>query len=82
MPQLTCETFVDLLASYVDGVLDRGVGAEMRTHLAACAACRELLGSYRAVPTIVRKATHVTLPSGARHRLARRLAGRTTKTKT
>jgi anti-sigma factor RsiW len=44
---MNCERFEELLSAYLEGELSAGERAEMDAHLAACAACAELLAVSR-----------------------------------
>jgi anti-sigma factor RsiW len=74
MGDLSCQNFVDLLGDYVDGRVPNAELAAMGVHRLACASCRELQSEYERVPGLVRQATDVAMPRGARARLRRLLS--------
>ena len=69
MGDLSCERFADLLGDYVEGVLPAEQRPAMEAHLGACSRCSDLLADYRRIPEVVRRATDVAMPSGAKARL-------------
>jgi anti-sigma factor RsiW len=72
-PPVTCEQCSKALADYLEGLLPAAERAAFEAHLAACNSCRQLVRELRALPGLVRRATHASLPAGARQRLVRRL---------
>jgi hypothetical protein len=76
MRELSCPRFIDRLGDYVEGILPPAEVASMDAHRAGCASCRDLLAEYRRVPGVVRRATDVGMPTGARARLHRLLSRR------
>jgi len=74
MGDLSCERFTDLLGDYVEGVLRSDDRPAMDAHLLDCAQCSELLADYERLPGLVRRATHVAMPAGAKARLRRLLS--------
>jgi anti-sigma factor RsiW len=73
MPALSCQRFADLLGDYTEGVLPFDERAAMDAHALACPSCSALRADYQRVPGVVRKATDVEMPSGAKGRLRRAL---------
>jgi len=71
MKDLTCEGWSALLRDYIDGRLDAEGRAAFEAHASSCAVCRRFLRDYLAVPSLVRRATDVTIPPEVRARLAR-----------
>lgn len=69
-----CQSFVDCLGDYVEGVLPMAECLAMDAHLRACPRCRELLADYRLIPQVLCRIASVTMPTGVRARLRRRLA--------
>ena len=74
MNDLTCERWSERLAGYIDGALAPGDRAAFEAHATSCGACRQFLNEYMNVPSIVRRATDVAIPSEVRARLARLFA--------
>jgi anti-sigma factor RsiW len=66
----TCQSGVDLLMDYLEGVLAPDVRAAVEQHVAGCPRCLAFVESYRQTPGIFRRATAATLP----HDLARKLS--------
>lgn len=65
----TCQSGVDLLMDYLEGVLAADVRAEVERHVAGCQRCIAFVESYRQAPGIVRRATATTLPPDLVRRL-------------
>ena len=74
MGDLSCERFAELLGDYVDGVLKPLDVEAVEAHRLACPPCAELLADYERIPALVRRATNLSMPSGAKARLRRLLA--------
>lgn len=74
MGNMSCQRFTELLGDYVEGRLQSDERPAMDAHLLACARCSELFADYERLPGLVRRATHVALPAGARARLRRLLS--------
>jgi anti-sigma factor RsiW len=74
MGDLSCERFTELVGDHVEGVLSADERCAMEAHLLACPRCRELLEQYTRVGDVVRGATDVRMPLGARARLRRVLS--------
>jgi anti-sigma factor RsiW len=66
MSDVRCVSGVEVLADYLDGVLDSATQADLEQHVAGCARCQAFLASYRAVPSILRDATDQVLPGDLR----------------
>jgi anti-sigma factor RsiW len=63
---LRCVSGVDLVMEYLEDVLPADARATLEAHVARCARCRAFLDSYRATPSILRRATEMTLPADVR----------------
>jgi hypothetical protein len=74
MEDLPCARFAELAGDYVEGVLPREQASVMEAHRLGCARCRQLLVEYAGVVDVVRDATDVRMPLGARARLRRVLS--------
>jgi anti-sigma factor RsiW len=74
MGDLTCERFAELVGDHVEGILPPGERAAFDAHLRTCHRCRDLLDGYVRVAGVVRRATDVRMPLGARARLRRLLS--------
>ncbi|HKQ98253.1 MAG TPA: zf-HC2 domain-containing protein [Candidatus Polarisedimenticolia bacterium] len=76
MTTFTCREGGARLMDYLEEVLSPAERAAVDAHLAGCARCVAFVASYLATPRILRDATRVDLPAGARETLRRVLAGR------
>ena len=65
----TCQSGVDLLMDYLDGVLAPEVRADLETHVMGCPRCLAFVESYRQTPRILRNATAAALPADLAERL-------------
>ena len=68
MTDVRCVSGVDLLADYLEGLLEPEVRASIEQHVLACERCQAFVASYQAAP-ILRDATDVVLPYVLRARL-------------
>ena len=59
----TCESGVELLMDYLEGVLPTQVNAALEQHVAGCQRCTAFVASYQATPRILRDATTAQLPT-------------------
>ena len=73
MTGLRCLSGVELLADYLEGVLDPALRADLEGHVAGCPGCQAFLESYRATPRILRDATDELLPAQLRTSLRKAL---------
>lgn len=76
MTDLTCRDGAELLMDYLEGVVSRDVRTTIDVHLAGCRNCERFVRSYRETPRILRTATAVEMPAGARASLKRFLRAR------
>ena len=58
----TCQSGVDLLMDYLEGVLAPDVRAAVEQHVAGCQRCIAFVESYRRTPEILKHATAAALP--------------------
>jgi anti-sigma factor RsiW len=65
----TCQSGVDLLMDYLEGLLAPDIRAAAERHVAGCPRCAAFVDSYRRTPAILKRATAATIPSD----LARKL---------
>jgi anti-sigma factor RsiW len=75
---VVCESGVDLLMDFLEGMLPAEVNAALEEHVAGCARCAAFVRSYQATPRIIREATGSTLPSEVEASLRAFLRARTT----
>ena len=73
MSDVRCVSGVEVLADYLEGVLDPATKAAVERHVAGCPGCQAFLASYREVPRILREATDEALPDELRHSLRKAL---------
>jgi anti-sigma factor RsiW len=59
---LNCASGVELVMEYLEDVLPADAKASVESHVARCSRCRAFLESYRATPSILRRATEVRMP--------------------
>jgi anti-sigma factor RsiW len=74
---VVCESGVDLLMEYLEGVLPGEVNAALEEHVAGCARCAAFVASYQATPRIMREATTMKLPPDVEASLRAFLRART-----
>jgi anti-sigma factor RsiW len=65
----TCQSGVDLLMDYLEGVLAPDVRAAVERHVAGCQRCLAFVETYRKTPGILRRATAATMPSDIAQKL-------------
>jgi anti-sigma factor RsiW len=63
MTRVVCESGVELLMDYLEGVLPADVNAAIDAHVAGCERCAAFIASYQATPRVLRDATAITLPT-------------------
>ncbi len=66
---MTCREAIDRLAEYLDAELTPRTLAALEAHLAACAACRAFLATYRKTRELAAKIHRVELPEPLKARL-------------
>ena len=62
MTSSTCKDSVEHLLEYLDGELNGDLRARLEEHLGGCAPCEDFLKSYKATPTMCRKALAREMP--------------------
>jgi anti-sigma factor RsiW len=62
MTPVACQSGVDLLMDFLEGVLPAEMNAALEAHVAGCERCAAFVASYQATPRIMRDATISTLP--------------------
>jgi anti-sigma factor (TIGR02949 family) len=72
-PTANCRTTLTRLAELLDDALAPAEAERLRGHLAICPRCTEFLAAYRALGTIVGRATAVDPPDDLTARVLRRL---------
>ena len=66
---MDCREVERLLDAYLDGELEPAVSTSVRTHVDACAACRERLANLESLGRLVRRAPYYQAPEALRARL-------------
>lgn len=81
MESLTCrDVILEFLADYLDGTLSPERTAELRRHLAECAACMAYLQTYRKTRELVgRQAAQHAMPAEMKDILRRFMLSRMAK---
>jgi len=77
MNPIACQSGVDLLMDFLEGVLPAEVNAALEEHVAGCERCAAFVASYQATPRIMRDATVATLPPDVEASLRAFLRSRT-----
>ena len=62
MTQVSCQTGVELLMDYLEGVVPNDMRTMLESHVAGCPKCDAFIASYLATPRILRAATAATMP--------------------
>lgn len=62
MTSSTCKDSIELLLEYLDGELNGELRARLEEHLGGCSPCEDFLKSYKATPTLCRKALAREMP--------------------
>jgi anti-sigma factor RsiW len=62
MTDVSCQTGVELLMDYLEGVVPDDVRMDLESHVAGCSKCSAFVASYLATPRILRDATAATMP--------------------
>ena len=66
---MNCKKVIQELTSYLDGVLDSDMRADLELHLARCTDCRVIVDTTRKTIQIFCNSEPVPLPDDVRHRL-------------
>ena len=62
MTEVSCQTGVELLMDYLEGVVPDDMRTILESHVAGCAKCAAFIASYLETPRILREATAATMP--------------------
>ena len=62
MTHVSCETGVELLMDYLEGMVPDDIRAMLESHVAGCPKCTAFVASYLATPRILREATAAAMP--------------------
>jgi len=62
MTNISCQTGVELLMDYLEGVVPEDVRTILDSHVAGCPKCTAFVASYLATPRILRDATAASIP--------------------
>ena len=62
MTDISCQTGVELLMDYLEGVVSDDVRTRLDAHVAGCAKCTAFVASYLATPRIMRDVTRAAMP--------------------
>ena len=62
MTGISCQTGVELLMDYLEGVVPGEMRATLESHVAGCPKCAAFIASYLATPRILREATAAATP--------------------
>ena len=64
MTNVSCQTGVELLMDYLEGVVPDDMRTILESHVAGCPKCEAFIASYLATPRILRDATATAMPLG------------------
>ena len=62
MTDISCQTGVELLMDYLEGVVPEDVRTAIDAHVAGCEKCTAFVASYLATPRILRDVTKAAMP--------------------
>jgi anti-sigma factor RsiW len=62
MTEISCQTGVELLLDYLEGVVPEELRTTLDSHVAGCPKCTAFVASYLATPRILRNATAAAMP--------------------
>ena len=62
MTDVSCQTGVELLMDYLEGVVPDDVRTSLESHVSGCSKCSAFVASYLATPRILRDATAAAMP--------------------
>lgn len=62
MTEISCQTGVELLMDYLEGVVPEELRTTLDSHVAGCPKCTAFVASYLATPRILRNATAAAMP--------------------
>jgi len=66
---VNCTKVIEELTSYLDGVLDSNMRADLEQHLSRCTDCRVVVDTTRKTIQIFCNSEPIPLPEDVRHRL-------------
>jgi anti-sigma factor RsiW len=62
MTEISCQTGVELLMDYLEGVVPEELRTTLDSHVAGCPKCTAFVASYLATPRILRHLTAAAMP--------------------
>jgi anti-sigma factor RsiW len=62
MTDISCQTGVEALMDYLEGVVPEEMRKTLESHVAGCQKCAAFVASYLATPRILRQATAAAMP--------------------
>ena len=62
MTDISCQTGVEALMDYLEGVAPEEMRKTLESHVAGCPKCTAFVASYLATPRILREATAAAMP--------------------
>lgn len=62
MKDISCQTGVELLMDYLEGLVPEDMRTILDSHVAGCQKCTAFVASYLATPRILRDATSTSIP--------------------
>jgi anti-sigma factor (TIGR02949 family) len=65
----TCKESVDLLLEFLEGEMPEEQAKRLEEHLGSCPPCVDFLRTYRATPTLCKRALAKQMPEELSHRL-------------
>jgi anti-sigma factor (TIGR02949 family) len=65
----TCKESIELLLSFLDGEMPQAEASQLEEHLQACPPCVDFLRTYRATPTLCKRALAREMPQELADRL-------------
>jgi len=69
MTDVSCQTGVELLMDYLEGVVPDDMRTILEAHVTGCPKCAAFIASYVATPRILREATAAAMPPELQHSL-------------
>lgn len=69
MSHSTCRDSIAMMLEYLDGQLTPELREKLEAHFSDCSPCEEFLASYKATPSICRKALANKLPESVAQKL-------------
>lgn len=69
MSHSTCRESIAMMLEYLDGQLTPELREKLEAHFSDCSPCEEFLASYKATPSICRKALANKLPESVAQKL-------------